>query len=377
MTPRVAHLWLDDFFVAVERRHAPPLLARPLVIGGRRDSGGRVVAASVEARACGVHPGQLLRRAARLCPAAISCRGRSSVCTMRGLVWTRCCGRWSPRSSGWRSTRRWWVSGRPRKGPRGVWPRTFSTGSARFAGTSLAVGIASSRTAARVAARRARPRGLLLVLPGYDRRFLAGCDIGDLDADQRLHARLTSKGLATVGALADLDDDAVIGLVGRAGLPLVRAARGEDGASVARLARPRRLVRSGFPGASQEALTTCTRALLGEVRTAMWAVRCVAHRVGVRLEDGHGSSCSALARSDAALASSDELWRAAAPLVTALSGQLPRVREVVVSVAELDEHDPQESLFGPVSRVLAARLDSARPGGSFGVASLPRRRTGA
>src|SRR3954447_11543958 len=67
----VLHADLDAFFASVEQRDAPALRGRPVIVGG-----GVVLAASYEARACGVKTAMGGREARRLCPRAIVVRPR-------------------------------------------------------------------------------------------------------------------------------------------------------------------------------------------------------------------------------------------------------------------------------------------------------------
>ena len=73
MAAWVLHVDLDQFIAAVEVLRHPELRGRPVVVGGDGDPAKRgvVSTASYEARAFGVHSGQPLRRAARLCPDAV------------------------------------------------------------------------------------------------------------------------------------------------------------------------------------------------------------------------------------------------------------------------------------------------------------------
>jgi DNA polymerase-4 len=73
VTDWVLHVDLDQFIAAVEVLRHPELAGRPVVVGGDGDPAKRgvVSTASYEARAFGVHSGQALRRAARLCPEAV------------------------------------------------------------------------------------------------------------------------------------------------------------------------------------------------------------------------------------------------------------------------------------------------------------------
>ena len=67
------HLDLDQFIAAVEVLRHPELRGQPVIVGGDGDPAKRgvVSTASYEARAYGVHSGQPLRTAARLCPGAV------------------------------------------------------------------------------------------------------------------------------------------------------------------------------------------------------------------------------------------------------------------------------------------------------------------
>jgi DNA polymerase-4 len=72
----------------------------------------------------------------------------------------------------------------------------------RRLGLDASLGVASSRLAARVASSWARPRGLLVVLPGYESSFLSRQPIEFLpDLPPHLHDALESAGLGTLGAV--------------------------------------------------------------------------------------------------------------------------------------------------------------------------------
>jgi DNA polymerase-4 len=73
MSAWVLHLDLDQFIAAVEVLRHPELRGQPVIVGGDGDPAKRgvVSTASYEARVYGVHSGQPLRTAARLCPGAV------------------------------------------------------------------------------------------------------------------------------------------------------------------------------------------------------------------------------------------------------------------------------------------------------------------
>src|SRR6201993_4234058 len=62
----ILHADLDAFYASVEQRDDPRLLGRPVIVGA-----GVVLAASYEAKACGVRTAMGGAQARRLCPGAV------------------------------------------------------------------------------------------------------------------------------------------------------------------------------------------------------------------------------------------------------------------------------------------------------------------
>ena len=69
--PTILHADADSFYASVEQRDNPALRNRPVIVGG-----GVVLAASYEAKACGVRTPMGETQARRLCPQAIVVRPR-------------------------------------------------------------------------------------------------------------------------------------------------------------------------------------------------------------------------------------------------------------------------------------------------------------
>jgi DNA polymerase IV len=227
---RILHVDLDPFIVSVERSLDSTLRGRPLVVGGGGDGQGFVAAASDEARTAGVRLGQPLSKARALCPGAVFRPGDLDTYGRVGeevgavlLAASRRVERPSADEA--------YVDLTP-EGPGGVpavrAAETVRDELQRHLGLDASLGLASSRLAARIASGWAKPRGLLVVLPGYESSFIGRQPLSALgDLPPHLEAALERAGLHTLGDVADADDRALEAAVGPAAPLLRRAARGE------------------------------------------------------------------------------------------------------------------------------------------------------
>jgi DNA polymerase-4 len=238
----VLHVDLDPFFVSVERSLDPGLRARAVIVGGDGCGGGIVAAASDEARQRGVLPGMPLVSAQRLCPdAAVRpgdletyARFSQDVSTLL-LEASRRVERPTADEAFVDLT------------PEGPGAQTAVPAAERLKdelkrrlGIEAALGLASSRLAAQVASRWARPRGLVVVLPGYERSFLAAQPLSRLpDLPPHLEGALVKAGFDTLGKLATGDEVALAAAVGAATAERLRhVALGLDDEPIAQLAPP-------------------------------------------------------------------------------------------------------------------------------------------
>jgi len=94
---------------------------------------------------------------------------------------------------------------------------------------NCSIGIGSSRLIAKVCSGKAKPHGMLFVVPGQEAKFLAPLVVRDIPGvgkvtEQKLH-RL---GILTVGDIARLEDAFLERHLGKWGLALAGKARGED-----------------------------------------------------------------------------------------------------------------------------------------------------
>jgi DNA polymerase IV len=235
----VAHLDLDSFFVAVERRRRPDLIGRPVVIGGRPGSRGMVAAASREARRCGVRVGMPLAQASIRCPDGIFLDGAFDAYFAASLQVDEILRAESPEIE-WQSIDEVFVGlssvARPGASLEAV---ERIQGRVRALGFDASCGLARSKLVARIASRLGRPRGVVHVLDGYEARFLSPLKIEMLPGiDPALAGRLRAAGIRRLGQIAKLPASQLSLLAGRAGTALARHAAGVDASGIRRTAMP-------------------------------------------------------------------------------------------------------------------------------------------
>lgn len=227
----IFHVDMDAFFVSVEELYDPSLKGKPVVVGGQRDERGVVSAASYAARKFGVHSAMPLRTAAKLCPQAIFVNGHPERYREYSARVHEVLGHFSPLVEmasvdeaylDMTGTER--LHGRPLRA-------AHQLHAAMKSATELncSVGIGTSRLVAKVSSAKAKPNGVLWVLPGEEAKFLAPLAVGDIPGvgkvmEQRLHAL----GIQKVGDLARLGDRDLEHRFGKWGLALAGKSRGED-----------------------------------------------------------------------------------------------------------------------------------------------------
>ena len=241
-TRRILHVDLDPFLVSVERSLDPTLRGRPVIVGALPDGSGVVAAASSEARALGVRAGQPIAAARRACPQGVFRPGDLETYARYSEDVTailQAASRRVERPSADEAYVDLTPEGSDGPSPVGA-AEAIKDDIQRRLGLDASLGLASSRLAARVASSWARPRGLLVVLPGYEASFLARQPLHFLpDLPPHLEAALEKAGLQTLGDVHSADRVALEALVGTpVAERLQQAARGEGEEAVALTAPP-------------------------------------------------------------------------------------------------------------------------------------------
>ncbi|MDP2401028.1 MAG: DNA polymerase IV, partial [Actinomycetota bacterium] len=227
----ILHVDLDAFFASVEQLDHPEWRGRPVIVGGSPDGRGVVSTASYEARRYGIGSAMPAARAARLAPV--------------DTVWAR------PRFDRYKelsdavfalfrsvsplvqplSIDEAFLDATPGRHGSGD-PTALAVHIAQeveLLGITCSIGVATSKTVAKIASDFDKPRGITVVRPGEEAAFLAPLPVEVMSGiGPKTAARLRSMGVATLGSLAALDAPTASEILGSHGSELVRRAAGID-----------------------------------------------------------------------------------------------------------------------------------------------------
>lgn len=226
----ILHVDIDAFFAAVEQLDDPSLVGVPVIVGGSPDGRGVVSTASYEARAFGVRSAMPSARAAALCPHAVWRRPRferyRELSDAVFAILRDCSPLVQPVS-----VDEAFLDVTPgrfsREDPVAV-ARTIRERVSRL-GLTVSVGVATSKTVAKIASDHEKPDGLTVVRPGHEAAFLAPLPIRAMSGvGPRTAERLEQLGLKTLGDIAALEEPVARQALGSGGPALVERARGHD-----------------------------------------------------------------------------------------------------------------------------------------------------
>jgi DNA polymerase-4 len=210
----ILHADLDSFFASVEQRDDPRLRGKPVIVGG-----GVVLAASYEAKAFGIQTAMGGRQAKRLCPQAIVVPPRMSAYSEASKAVFAVFDDTTPLVEGLsideafldvRGLER--LSGTPEEIAARLRKRVLDE-----VGLPITVGVARTKFLAKVASAVAKPDGLLVVPPDGELDFLHPLPVERLwGVGVKTAEKLHRRGIVTVRQVAELEETALVELLGRA-----------------------------------------------------------------------------------------------------------------------------------------------------------------
>ncbi len=232
---QIIHADFDAFYASVEQLDNPGLRGRPVVVGGSPEDRGVVASASYEARRFGVRSAMPMRTALRLCPDAVRTpanfsRYREVSRRVRAIF------------------REYTPLVEPLSLDEAYLDVTALVATGRDAvdialqlkrrvkeelGLAISVGVATSKSVAKIASDFDKPDGFTVVPPGTERDFLAPLPVGRLwGVGPKTVERLNAEGIHTVGDLASQTDEWFTRMFGRTGSRIRSLALGDDDSAV-------------------------------------------------------------------------------------------------------------------------------------------------
>jgi DNA polymerase-4 len=358
----ILHADLDAFYASVEQRDNPQLRGRPVIVGS-----GVVLAASYEARAYGVRGAMGGGLARRLCPHAIVVQPRISAYSEASKAVFEVFNDTTPLVEGISIDEAFLdvgglarISGTPTEIAirlrRAVLDRV---------GLAITVGVARTKFLAKVASGVAKPNGLLVVPPDGELAFLHPLPVERLwGVGKVTAAKLHDRGITRVGEVAQLPENTLVQMLGRAsGRHLHALAHNLDPRSVV-VGRRRRSIGSqralGRTPTSPEAVDTILVGLVDRVTRRMRTAGRVGRTVVLRLRFDDFTRAtrshtllSATAHTETILAAAQGLLATALPMIERQGLTL-----VGIAIANLDD-DSAIQLELPFDRHSGLALDAA------------------
>jgi len=210
----ILHADLDAFYASVEQRDDPRLRGRPVIVGG-----GVVLAASYEAKACGVRTAMSEVQARRLCPRAVVVPPRMGVYVKASKAVFEVFRQTTPLVEGLSIDEAFLDVGGLRKlsgTPTEIAVRLRREVREQV-GLPITVGVARTKFLAKVASGVAKPDGLLVVPPDGELAFLHPLPVERLwGVGPVTSGKLRDRGITTVGQVARLGEPTLVSLVGQA-----------------------------------------------------------------------------------------------------------------------------------------------------------------
>lgn len=228
MPRTILHIDLDAFFCAVEQIRNPDLLGKAFIVGGMPQGRGVVCSASYPARAYGIRNAMPTSQALRRCPGLIVVpvhHGIYSEYSHRVMALLRDYGSAFEQISIDEAFLD--LSGLAENA------HAVAVEIQRRIRDEVklpaSVGVASSKLVAKIASGRAKPNGILVILPGEEAAFLKPMKVDELWGIGHATAeRLNRVGIQTIGDLADAYPQTVRAILGRQAETTIQHARGID-----------------------------------------------------------------------------------------------------------------------------------------------------
>ena len=231
----ILHADFDAFYAAVEQREDPRIRGKPVVVGGKAETRGVVASASYEARRFGVRSAMPMRTALQRCPEAVRVDPRFGLYGIVSRQVMQIFRSITPTvealslDEAFLDVTDLVTDATPAESI----ARSLKTQVLSELGLTISVGVAASKSVAKIASDMDKPDGLTVVAPGTERDFLAPLTVDKLwGVGPKTAERLGGEGVTTVGQLASKPERWLDGFFGRMGPHMRRLAQGLDDSPV-------------------------------------------------------------------------------------------------------------------------------------------------
>jgi DNA polymerase IV len=225
----IYHVDLDAFFVSVERILDPKLNGKPVIVGGEPNSRGVVAAASYEARKFGIHSAMPLYQAYNLCRNAVFLNGHHEEYVKYSRAVRDILYQYAPKVEMTSIDEAYLdMTGCEILYKNMISFATFlqSTIMEKLS-LPISIGIGSNKMIAKVASDASKPKGILIVMNGMEKEFLAPLRVEVLPGVGKATLELLHNyGIHTVSQLAMFDKILLREIFGICGETLYEYAHG-------------------------------------------------------------------------------------------------------------------------------------------------------
>lgn len=226
----ILHADLDAFYASVETLNDPALKGKPVIVGGT-SSRGVVTSASYEARSYGVRSAMPTSRARRLCPHGMFIQPDFKAYSVKSAEVREVFRSFSPVIEPMSLDEAFIDVSRAKR----MWPNSPTIAEAlrdrvlKQTGLVVSVGVAPNKFLAKLASRKAKPDGVVVVKPDRVREFLDPLDVGELwGVGEVTIAVLERLGLRKIGDVAGIPRSTLERALGPLGGHLANLALGKD-----------------------------------------------------------------------------------------------------------------------------------------------------
>jgi len=227
----ILHADFDAFFASVEQLDNPIHAGKPVVVGGRPENRGVVASASYEARNFGIRSAMAMKTAQRLCHSLVRVDPRFDRYREVSLLVMGIFKSLTPLVEPVSLDEAYLDISHLVKDsltPKAI-ALSLKTHIEKQTGLTISIGVATSKSVAKIASDMDKPDGLTVVLPGEETIFLSPLKVRQLwGVGPKTAEKLSRENILTIGDIAQQADDWMQSQFGINGSRILKLSRGED-----------------------------------------------------------------------------------------------------------------------------------------------------